>query len=283
MFVNCLEKMNNAKKENPVEKGTVEAVLRDFLRLFISNPYLCYTEHGLHALFYAHLYNALGQESLYFNFKGHIVCALQKEYATAHKLEKAKRQHWDIALIHKPENSDDIDYDMMPLAAVFEFGMNSNLEHLIDDIQRVGHERANADHRYVVHLYRLSEAKTRFSGRDWSSRARDVTKFVKDDRLLRFLEKVSNGSMRPEQIVAFLMEMGMDKAKAKAIVGERGVERPATIYFGLADNATEPAPLPARLYAVSDGRSQLITVNGFETAFAHEVLRRCEKVRTASL
>ena len=37
---------------------SVRSTAKEFCLEFVQNPYLCYTEHGLHARFYAMLYNA---------------------------------------------------------------------------------------------------------------------------------------------------------------------------------------------------------------------------------
>jgi hypothetical protein len=144
--------------------------LLDFCKEFASRPYLCYTEHGLHALFFSRLYNALPEDSRYTVCNGQELCVLQKEYPTAHNLGKSRRQHWDISLIRTPvvpparPNA----FDYLPLAAVIEFGLNCPSDHLEDDITRLCHPEANVDHRFVVHLYRLSSAANKVSGRDWA-------------------------------------------------------------------------------------------------------------------
>jgi hypothetical protein len=146
------------------------STLLDFCKEFISRPYLCYTEHGLHALFFSRLYNVLPQDSRYTTCNGQELCVLQKEYPTAHNLGKSRRQHWDISLIKTPvvpparPNA----FDYLPLAAVAEFGLNCPSDHLEDDITRLCHPEANVDRRFVVHLYRLSGIANKVSGRDWA-------------------------------------------------------------------------------------------------------------------
>jgi hypothetical protein len=152
----------------PVEM--TRRTLLDFCKEFISRPYLCYTEHGLHALFFSRLYNALPPDSLYTTCNGQELCVLQKEYPTAHNLGKSRRQHWDISLIKTPvvppprPNA----FDYLPLAAVVEFGLNCPSNHLEDDITRLCHPEANVERRFVVHLYRLSGVVNKVSGRDWA-------------------------------------------------------------------------------------------------------------------
>ncbi len=95
----------------------------------------------------------------------------RKEYPTAHALIRPQRQHWDIAVIKTPAQSEaepgEPGYDYLKLAAVVEFGMNETEEHLRDDLARFCHERANVEQGFMLHLYRLSEGPALFSGRDW--------------------------------------------------------------------------------------------------------------------
>ena len=156
----------------------VHHVVKQFTLEFIRNPYLCYTEHGLHALFYTRLYNALPPDQRYTTWANQKVCVIQKEYPTAGNLGKPQRQHWDIAVVKTPPssilNADDASYDYLRLDTVVEFGMNESKEHLIDDIERVSHEDANVDQGIIVHLYRLSESGSRFSNRDWSAKSKQI-------------------------------------------------------------------------------------------------------------
>lgn len=46
--------------------------------------------------------------------------------------------------------------------------MNEVEEHLVDDIDRLCHPDANAQHGFLVHLYKLSIPGASFSKRDWS-------------------------------------------------------------------------------------------------------------------
>jgi len=150
----------------------------EFCLDFLANPYLCYTEHGQHALFYTMLYNALPPENRYLTWRGQKVCALQKEYPTYRDLGKPKRQHWDVALIKDPPESrvqtEALSYDYLRLDAVFEFGLNEAQEHLIDDIERLCHLDSNADHGFLIHLYRISRGGSLFSHRDWSANSARV-------------------------------------------------------------------------------------------------------------
>ena len=100
--------------------------ITDFCVEFVSNPYLCYTEHGQHALFYSMSFNALPEQQRYLTWNNQKVCVLQKEYPTAGKLGKPQRQHWDIAVLKNPPESigTKSSYDYLELFAAIEFGMN---------------------------------------------------------------------------------------------------------------------------------------------------------------
>ena len=184
------------------QSDIVRHITEKFTLEFIRNPYLCYTEHGLHALFYTMLYNALHPDQRYTTWNNQKVCVIQKEYPTAGKLGKPRRQHWDIAVIKTPPSSiiskDKHSYDYLKLSSVVEFGMNESEEHLVDDIERLSHEDANVDQGIIVHLYRLSESGAKLSGRDKSARSKQIL----------FKETIS--------------EIGLDK--------------PIEIYYGLFDN-----------------------------------------------
>jgi len=151
----------------------IRKTITDFCLEFVRNPYLCYTEHGQHALFYSTLFNALPEEQRYLTWDNQKVCVLQKEYPTAGKLGKPQRQHWDIAVLKNPSESLETknSYDYLKLFAAIEFGMNEAQEHLEDDIARLCHPDANLEHSFIVHLYRLSESGNPFSGRDWSPKS----------------------------------------------------------------------------------------------------------------
>ena len=73
-----------------------------FCKDFVEHPYRCYTEHGLHALFYTKLYNALPEPALYRDVGGREMCVIQKEYPTHDSIGRSRRQHWDIAVIKTP-------------------------------------------------------------------------------------------------------------------------------------------------------------------------------------
>lgn len=157
-----------ASSSSPVE--VTRRALLHFCTEFISRPYLCYTEHGMHALFFSRLYNFLPPEDRYTAFNGLEICVLQKEYPTAHNLGKSKRQHWDISLIKTPviAPARPNPFDYLPLSAVVEFGLNCSYGHLEDDIARLCHPESNVDNRFAVHLHRLSGGANKVSGRDWA-------------------------------------------------------------------------------------------------------------------
>jgi hypothetical protein len=157
---------------------TVRQTARQFCLEFVETPYLCYTEHGQHALFYTRLYNALPPSQRYTTWQNHKVCVIQKEYPTAGLLDKTQRQHWDIAVIKTPPESiasgRTAAYDYLRLAAVVEFGLNEGIKHLIDDIERLSHADANVDRGFVIHLHRLSQPGAKMSERDWSTASKRI-------------------------------------------------------------------------------------------------------------
>jgi hypothetical protein len=147
---------------------------RRFCQDFVRNPYLCYTEHGQHALYFATLFAAIPDAAKYGSWQAQRVCVLQKEYPTATDLGKSKRQHWDIALLKTPLSSHAAGpraYDRLRLQAAIEFGMNESESHIEDDINRLAHPHANMDYGFIIHLHRLSDHKSSFSGRDWSHKS----------------------------------------------------------------------------------------------------------------
>ena len=150
----------------------VQQIAKQFTLEFIANPYLCYTEHGQHALFYTMLFNAMPSKQRYTKWGSNKICVIQKEYPTAGKLGKPQRQHWDIAVIKTPPSSTieggSLSYDYLRLAAVVEFGMNEAEEHLVDDIERICHVQANLELGIIIHIYRLSAPGAKISNRDWS-------------------------------------------------------------------------------------------------------------------
>ncbi|CAK8716232.1 hypothetical protein GCAAIG_05645 [Candidatus Electronema halotolerans] len=155
---------------------TVRQAIKGFCVEFVNHPYLCYTEHGQHALFYTRLYNLLPEEERYVSYQNQRVCILQKEYPTATNLGKPKRQHWDVSVLATlPTNKLTREgYDYLPLLASIEFGLNATEEHLKDDIERLGHPDANVMQGFIVHLYRLSPSGHQFSRRDLSNKTKNM-------------------------------------------------------------------------------------------------------------
>ncbi len=150
-------------------------VARRFCEEFLCHPYLCYTEHGLHALFFSRLLEALPSTQRYSTWQGKKFCIVQKEYPTATPLGKSKRQHWDISVIRiPPKISQKNSFDYLGLSAVFEFGMNASKEHLKEDIRRLTHQGANLDHGFALHFHRICEPGKSLSRRDCSSDSNKV-------------------------------------------------------------------------------------------------------------
>jgi hypothetical protein len=168
------------------QAGKTEAVLCEFCREFLEHPYLCYTEHGLHALFFARLYQALPPEERYLEFAGRKVSVVQKEYPTHHHLGRPRRQNWDISVIEKPPVAPNVPhpYDHLKLAAVVEFGLNYDEDHIAGDIDRLSHESANVGLRLIAHLYRLG-LDDRISSR---VRSTDSTKIYTRPEILSMLQ-----------------------------------------------------------------------------------------------
>lgn len=149
----------------------VREALEAFCKEFVRQPYLCYTEHGLHAHFYCMLRRRLEEDERYVLLNQRKIMVVQKEYPTANPLGKSRRQNWDISLIKSPISAARGKtplYDYLRLECAIEFGLNETKEHLEDDIDRLSHPDSNVENGVVVHLYRLSEG---MSGRDLSPRA----------------------------------------------------------------------------------------------------------------
>ena len=65
----------------------------------------------------------------------------------SHGPGKSKRQHWDVAVLsreHVEKGNAKGDYDVLPLLAAVEFGLNEAESHLCDDMDRLTHGGANA-------------------------------------------------------------------------------------------------------------------------------------------
>lgn len=165
-------------------KQTVRKVIEDFCIEFLDFPYLCYTEHGLHARFYCLLYDALPMNQRYIEWEGKRVCVIQKEYPTAGDLGKSRRQNWDISVIQSPPSSQSgksPSYDYLTLDSVIEFGLNETQEHLQNDIDRLSHPDRNVSNAFIVHLYRISDGE---SERDMSPRSSQLLTLQEVSRLV---------------------------------------------------------------------------------------------------
>jgi hypothetical protein len=242
-------------------KIIIDKVLEHFCKDFIRDPYLCYTEHGQHALFYTMLYNALppAERDLVFNYhdKQYRVCAIQKEYPTYEGLEKGRRQNWDISILkNQPQLKES--YDYLDLSAIIEFGLNEQIEHLIDDFLRISHRQAHADDLYIVHLYRLSKAGNQLSARDRSANAHEIRKLVESQhpKLLDLLRAMSIGNTI--NIKKFLFDNNIklkDHDKEKLETRLKNLLNPfpkLVIYFGCIDVSENLIP-DKLLYRIENG------------------------------
>lgn len=155
----------------------------EFCERFMKEPYLCYTEHGQHALFFSHVYEKLKEKealcaTLDLECEGEgpqsiEICVLQKEYPTAGLLEAGtRRQHWDISVLksdkHRKLESKckENPVDFIELDAVAEFGLNASKAHLLQDVKRLVNDQSQVNHKFVFHLFRLSPHSERPSRRD---------------------------------------------------------------------------------------------------------------------
>jgi hypothetical protein len=203
-------------------------VLESFCLDFLANPYQAYTEHGLHALFFAQLYNALPEEERFFNWcwdnKDIRICRIQKEYPMASDSGKSRRQHWDISIIKNPPEIHPYKtpkYDYFKLEAAIEFGMNEGKEHLEDDIERLSYLDAWVEKGIVVHLYRISE---KFSGRDCSPRSRRI--------------------LSPEDVLCLLNELSADNIEVHYVqVGNPNTQKNGYWHISKKDGARSMARL----------------------------------------
>jgi len=144
-------------------RPTIESALVDFCNEFVKDPYLSYTEHGLHAQFYHELSTKLPKDQMTGVLENKTFNVIQKEYPTNSDLGKGQRQHWDIAIIDREGRpTQEPFYDHMPLVAAIEFGLNYPIAHMIEDIRRLCEDK-NVNAGYIVHFFRLSN---KWSGRD---------------------------------------------------------------------------------------------------------------------
>jgi hypothetical protein len=143
----------------------VEKTIEDFCFEFLARPYLCYTEHGLHALFYASLVGNIPEKERTVRVGDKDIHVVQKEYPMVDKQGRSKRAHWDIAVLDDVQTSDRLRwYDTLRLNSAIEFGLNESIDHLRRDVQRLSHENSGMKRGYIIHLHRFSRSVTR---RDW--------------------------------------------------------------------------------------------------------------------
>lgn len=155
-------------KHDEIVNETLEALTKEF----ITNPYVCYTEQGLHAMFFCMLFNRLPPEERYAQLGDKKVSIIQKEYPTFHKLKGTKRGHWDIAVLEKPLIPlKSPAYDFLKVDSAVEFGLNESVRHLKDDIRRLTDNESNVTNKLLAHFYRLSESE---SHRDWNPRSKRI-------------------------------------------------------------------------------------------------------------
>jgi len=143
------------------------------------------------------LYDALPEDARHVPFEGKTVCTIQKEYPTATKLGKPRRQNWDVCVIRVPPSAlpgGEYPYDYLTLDSVIEFGLNEERDHLEDDIRRLSMARSYVDNAFIVHLYRLSRGAhgKKASDRDWSPKSKlilrteEVAKILGDNEIELF-------------------------------------------------------------------------------------------------
>jgi len=149
----------------------VEETIERFCFEFLDSPYLCYTEHGIHALFYHRFLERMPEERRIIKANGKDICIIQKEYCTWDKLIRTRRANWDIAVLCENQSGnrdkDHYWYDCLELNSVIEFGLNpGESNHVRGDVERLSHEKARVNRKYIVHLYRFSQATTR---KDWKT------------------------------------------------------------------------------------------------------------------
>jgi hypothetical protein len=157
----------------------VERAAEGFCKQFLRSPYLACTEQGLHALFCSDLLSMMPAGRSHPEWRGKKVCVVQPGYRSPDNLGRSKAQHWDIAVLRtplEPLSPRKASYDLLRLSAIVEFGLNPAREHLEDDIDRLAHGSVSADRKFIIHLYRLSAAGKRFSGRDLTPKSSQVLK-----------------------------------------------------------------------------------------------------------
>ena len=177
------EEFRDYLRSLPKTEDVVRYALEDFCLDFLESPYMCYTEHGMHAMFYRRLMNSLPNESLYTRVGGRDVCTVQKEYRMGSDVGKSRKAHWDIAVLEKSQSADAENwYDYLRLNSVAEFGLNSDEGHFEDDVERLSHEQSGVPNCFIVNLYRYSRSLT---GRDWQNEHEAFVSPVEMNNLIR--------------------------------------------------------------------------------------------------
>lgn len=92
----------------------------------------------------------------------------------------------DISVIEKPAVAPDVThpYDHLKLAAVVEFSLNYDEDHITSDIERLSHEKSNVGRRLIAHLYRLG-LDARISNR---VRSTDSTRIYERPEIVKLLQ-----------------------------------------------------------------------------------------------
>jgi hypothetical protein len=154
----------------------VEETIDDFCIFFFKNPYVEYSEHGIHALFFHQLYENFNSNEIprYGHYLNEQVCLIQKEYRMSGKCGGTKAAHWDVCVLKEPlESRNDTNiqiksrpnsYDFLEINSIIEFGLKANLSHLNNDVDRLCHPECKARGKFIVHLERFSDS---FSQRDF--------------------------------------------------------------------------------------------------------------------
>ena len=154
--------MLNADEQVATTQRAVEA----FCREFVKYPYLCYTEHGIHARFLLQLYTELPEHGRYAEWDGNRVCVVQKEYPTAASLGKPRRQHWDVAVLRTPLECPG---DRLTTTPIVRLPPARDGGRVRAELRRrsprrgrarLCHRASNVDDPVIVHLYRFSTGRS---------------------------------------------------------------------------------------------------------------------------
>jgi hypothetical protein len=197
----------NGEEDESINEIVADTIER-FCEEFVENPYLCYTEHGFHALLFHELFEGLSKHGvdLYRPFKTEemgkeeMVCLLQKEYRGLRKFSRREQEesretcaHWDIALfdpsLERRTGSSILKlpvYDSFKLHSVIELGFNNEPGHLDLDIERLDRERRGIRHMHILNLCRIGSRKV--SVRNWTPK-REINNRPKESQFARALAR----------------------------------------------------------------------------------------------